>query len=76
LVGGPYASLFARLYPSEVAGVIFEDSTKQVRVEPDQFVLKSPSARVYPAGTTADYASLEESINAPLDARDLGRNLG
>jgi CubicO group peptidase (beta-lactamase class C family)/pimeloyl-ACP methyl ester carboxylesterase len=67
-IGGPYASLYARMYPTEVAGVIFADSTEQVRVEPKAFTLTSPSARVYPPGIVAEYASLGQSINAPLDS--------
>ena len=71
-LGGAYANLFARLYPNDVAGLVFADSTAQRRVDPVDIDNKflTPVVRVYPAGVRAELQSMAESINAPLDSQE------
>lgn len=69
-LGGAYANLFARMYPTEVAGVVFADSTHQIQLTQDEADVEfnSPAMRVYPAGIRAEFASIAASISAPLSA--------
>lgn len=69
-IGGAYANGFARRYPSEVAGVVFIDATLPVRVDPAEVesAVITPTLSVYPAGVQAEYRSIADSINAPLNA--------
>ena len=69
-LGGPYSNLYARRYPSEVAGVVFVDSTAQTRVDSNEVAAEfgSPVYRVYPRGVQEELADIADSINARLDA--------
>jgi CubicO group peptidase (beta-lactamase class C family)/pimeloyl-ACP methyl ester carboxylesterase len=69
-IGGAYSNLYARLHPTEIAGVLFVDSTQQIRVAPEDVAneFRSPVFRVYPRGVRDEIASLAESINALSDA--------
>ncbi len=69
-LGGPYSNLYARSYPSKVAGVVFADSTAETRVDPNEVAAEfgSPVYRVYPHGIQEELAGIANSINAPLDA--------
>ena len=71
-IGGAYANLFARLYPQEVAGVVFVDGTAPVPVNPDDLrpTYETPLLRIAPAGYRQEYQGLANSINAQLDAND------
>lgn len=69
-LGGPYSNLYARRYPSEVAGVVFVDSTAPTRVDANDVAAEfgSPVYRVYPRGIQEELADIADSINAPLGA--------
>jgi CubicO group peptidase (beta-lactamase class C family)/dienelactone hydrolase len=71
-LGGAYANLYARLHPSEVAAVVFEDATQQMRVTQEELAADflTPVTRLYPVGVRAELNSIAETISAPLDAPD------
>ncbi|MCY2978475.1 MAG: alpha/beta fold hydrolase [Planctomycetota bacterium] len=69
-IGGAYSNLYARLHPTEIAGVLFVDATQQIRAAPEDVANEfgSPVYRVYPRGVRDETASIAAAINAPLDA--------
>jgi CubicO group peptidase (beta-lactamase class C family)/dienelactone hydrolase len=71
-LGGAYANLYARLHPDEVAAVVFEDATQQMRVTQEELAADflTPVTRLYPVGVRAELNSIAETISAPLDAPD------
>lgn len=71
-LGGAYANLYARLHPAEVAAVVFEDATQQMRVTQEELTADflTPVTRLYPVGVRAELNSIAQTISDPLDAPD------